>query len=721
MSTIKPQEKLTLVATDIDHPAPGRENAPTESSAEAAAPAAVVHTEVQVQADSKRAREAPGTIYHAKSADIISSAGTYGDFSRYLQLFPGVVFNSDQSDDVLVRGGNPVENLYLVDGIEVPNVNHMATVATTGGLVSMIDTATIQGADFRTGGYDASYEERLSSVIDIHTRDGIISHSHGEMDAGFVGAGGLIEIPLSNKGTILTAAHRSLLNLFTGNIGLNGVPVYTNYLSSGHWSATPSDEISMLGLFGSDSIDIRPNPFDHAETSTIQTQYSGMRTTVGARWRHVYSPASFGAMTVSNSEQEQNIYQQDQFINDAIPKGSNINSTVLTPVYSELTHDGITSLRYDHYLVLGGRLTISTGGVRRLMRVNYAVSQPLGQQTPFSTDPARSDATSFYPHFPTNENGAYSQATLKVRSRWLIGGGVRLQTFSYGGHLTATPRANTSFQLSPHTELHASFGEYTQMPAFVYLTAFAQNRFLLPIRARHLIAGVDLYSNDRTRLTIEGYQKNYRDYPVSTEYRSLSLANMVDTFGQQFVWLPLSSEGLGVTRGLELSGERRIGNFFGQANIAYAKSMFSGADGVMRPGNFDLPLVANFSCIYRAGTRYEFSSRYEFTSGRPYTPFQLVDSTMQHRPIYDLTRINAMRAPVYSRLDFQADRTFRFGSKQLILYGGLLNALNRQNFLADSWMARIGATSNCLNRADHCQQEQYQLGLFPNFGARLGF
>jgi hypothetical protein len=364
---------------------------------------------------------------------------------------------------------------------------------------------------------------------------------------------------------------------------------------------------------------------------------------------------------------------------------------------------------------------LTAGGVSRVVRVNYAVTQPLGQQTPFSSDPARSDATSFYPHFATNENGTYGQVTFKFADRWILGGGGRLQTFSFGGHITATPRASTSFQLSKHTELHASFGEYAQMPPFIYLTAFPQNHFLNPIRARHIVAGIDLFTSDRTKLSIEGYQKNYHDYPASTEYPTLSLANMVDTFGQESVWLPMSSVGQGLTRGIELYAEKRVGSFLGQANIAYSRSLFSGADRIMRPGNFDLPLVFNCAGIYRPGSRYEASFRYEYTSGRPYTPFQLVESTEQHRPIYDLTEINALRASAYSRLDFQAGRIFHFGETQLIAYGGLENALDRQNFLGYAWMPRIGAMFDCLTRADHCQQEQYQMGLFPNFGARVVF
>jgi len=715
------QDSVPLLVSNTDGPALKHEAESGRSPDVSGRPAvAMVRTDVQVQADSNPIRETPGTTYQARSSDILSSAGTYGDFSRYLQLFPGVVFNSDASDDILVRGGNPIENLYLVDGIEVPNINHMATAGTTGGLVSMIDTATIQGVDFRTGGYDASYEERLSSVVDIHTRELATMQRHSEADAGFVGAGGFTEIPLSDGGALLIAGHRSLLNLFTNNIGLNGVPIYTNGLVRARLSPTSADDVSTLSLLGMDSMNIMPNPKDDAETGTIQTQYSGWRTTNGVRWRHVYSPDSFGVVTISDSEQHQNIQQQDQLFDDEIPAG-NFNANTLTPVYSELTQDGITSLKYDHYLTLGSHLNVSAGGVSRLIRVDYAVSQPTGQQTPLSPDPIRSDATSFYPHFSTNENGVYGQGTLKVAGRWIIGSGGRLQTFSFGGHLTITPRASTSFQLSKHTGLHASFGQYTQMPPFLYLTSFPQNRFLSPIRARHIVAGVDLYTSEKTKFSIEGYQKNYRDYPVSTEYPSLSLANMVDTFGQQFVWIPMSSVGEGVTRGIELSAEKRFSKLFAQANIAYSRSVFSGEDKVMRPGNFDLPVVFNCAGIYRSGSRYEASFRYEFTSGRPYTPFQLAESTAQHRPIYDLNEINGLRAPYYSRLDFQTDRIFHFGIRQLIAYGGLENALDRHNFLTYAWMPRIGAVFNCVTRADHCQQEQYQMGLFPNFGARVVF
>jgi len=703
--------KFTLGAKELPE-------APISSTAN---PNAIVSTTVQVTAgDQSNAvdHNAP-EAFHASAEDISASAGTYGDFSRYLQLFPGVVFNTDESNDILVRGGNPIENLYLVDGIEVPNINHIATEASTGGLVSMIDTSSLENVDLRTGGYDASYEERLSSVVDIRTL-GAPKGPHTEMDAGFVGAGGLTDLPLSGSGSMLVSAHRSLLNLFTKDIGLNGVPIYTNALISVHRKLTSSDEISVLALGGVDSIDIQPASIDPAETNTIQTQYSGWRETSGVRWQHTFSNHNFGNMTLSDSEQHETIDQQDQYFNHSSGL-SNPRNPVLTPVYSELTHDGTTNLRYDDYHDIGSKMTVIVGGALHSYRVDYDVAQPQGEQSPLSANPTHSDATSFAPNFMSLERGGYAEATLHITDRWSLSGGGRSESFQFGGHNAVTPRLSSTLLLSPHIGVHASFGEYAQMPPFVYLTSWPQNYGLEPIHARHIVAGFDVSDGKSNKMGLEIYQKNYHNYPVSTEYPTLSLANMVDTLGQQFLWIPLTSQGTGVTRGAELFGQAHLGSHFaGQANIAYARAEFAASDGILRPGNFDYPIVVNCAGTYRSGKRYEASWRYEYSTGRPYTPFVLSASAAQGRPIYELSQINALRGPAYSRLDGQVDRTFFLGSHRLIAYAGLENILNHQNLLGYYWLPRYGVKL-CESNPEHCVEPQYQMSRFPNFGLRYAF
>jgi len=722
--TAPPKQIAEARSVDNTSPVSGSK-APVEEPATAAVNgSALVNTTVQVSAANRSNatdRNAPEP-FHASAAEVLASAGTYGDFSRYLQLFPGVVFNTDESDDVLVRGGNPIENLYLVDGIEVPNLNHIATEASTGGLVSMIDTTALDNVDLRTGGYDASYEERLSSVVDIHTRETKLNQRRTEMDLGFVGAGGVTESPLANGGSLLVSAHRSLLNLFTNDIGLNGVPIYTNGMVSAHRKLTPSDEVSVLSIGGVDSINIKPEGLDRDETNTIQTQYSGWRATIGARWQHMFSSYNFGNLTVSDSEQHETINQQNQFINTNVPGEHSPLSNVLTPVYSEQTHDGMDNARYDEYLAFSSRLTVIAGGALHSYRINYDVSQPKGQQSVLNSNPDDTDATSFAPHFTSLEKGGYAEATWHITDRLSISGGGRTEFFQFGGHKTVTPRLNSVLLLSSHIAMHASFGEYAQMPSFIYLTSWPQNYGLNPIRARHVIAGVDLYNGHGSKLGIEAYQKNYRDYPVSTEYPTLSLANMVDTLGQQFLWIPLTSQGTGTTRGVEVFGQTHLGShLLGQANIAYSRAEYAGLDGIERPGNFDYPIVANCAGIYQAGRKYEASWRYEYSTGRPYTPYLLSLSALQDRPIYDVSRINALRGPAYSRLDLQFDRTFFIGSQRMIAYAGLENVLDRQNLLGYYWMPRLGAMGGCIKDPEKCVSAQYQMSRFPNFGLRYTF
>jgi hypothetical protein len=536
-----------------------------------------------------------------------------------------------------------------------------------------------------------------------------------------VGAGFVRDIPIQNNGSLLLSAHRSLLNLFTNDIGLNGVPIYTNSLVHAKRDVTATDTITVDSLSGIDSIDVTPQRLDPDETNTIDTQYRGWRMTNGIRWRHVYSPNAFGTATLSDSEQEQNIQQQDQLFDGTIPKGYTRETAPVTPVYAELTHDGMTNARYDAYFTLNKNLTLVVGSSLHLNRIAYNVAQPTGQQSPLSGDPHRSDATSFAPHFWTVESGFYGQGSY-VLSQWTLSAGGRVETFALGGNVTATPRISVVRPLSKHTALHASFGSYNQRPPFLDLLSFPQNRFLKPIKATHIIAGMQLYRGGHGNIGIEAYQKTYRSYPVSTEYPSLSLANMVDTLGQEFIWIPLSSAGNGLTRGVELFGQFHIGsNFFAQANAAYSQSRFSGLDTIMRRGNFDYPFVLNTAARYRFARQYEITGRYECTSGRPYTPFDLAESATQNRPIYDLSMVNALRGPFYSRLDFQMNRFFTLGSHRLVLYGGLENALDRENLLGYAWMPRANLYGDCKHEPAKCVSAQDQMGRFPNIGARYVF
>jgi len=681
---------------------------------------AQVITSVEVHGEGLEAENAQPAPYVAGGQEVLSTAGAFGDVSRFLQIIPGVVASSDLSNEFFVRGGHPMENLFLVDGIEVPNINHLATLGTTGGFGPMIDTGVIQGVELYTGGYEARYPERLSSITEIRTLEPRNLTGHAEGDAGIEGFGGLVE-KRWNGSDLLASAHHGLLELMNG-FGINGLPAYTNEMARYRLDGAPGNRVTLLHLAGWDSIQIANCPIDPHETNTIDSQYAGWRETTGAEWQRAYSKNSFAVASISDSEQIEHINQQDQLIDPTsttlIPGPCPAPASFqATPVYSENSNNAFSTASY-RYEWSGSRFALTTGGAVWLQRPHYEIDQPLGAYSPYSADPVRADSASFASFFSTGESGSYAQFTVRpLRSLELSAGG-RLQTFAFGDHRTLTPRLSMRYSLSESVGIHLAFASYAQMPPYVYLLSYPENRSMSPMRSTHEVVGMDIGFVPSSEIRIEAYNKVYRDIPASTEYPSVNLHNMVDMIAQQIVWLPMNSGGRGNSSGIEVSDSTRIrSELVVRGSIAYSRAMFSGLDRVMRPSNFDFPWIVNIAALERFGHGYEFSTRYGYATGRPYTPFDLPDSLAQNRPIYDVTEMNALRVPYYGRLDVQINKDAVVRGLHLELYVGVNNVLNRSNFLSYVWMSRFKANDVPGNPVGEIDQ----MPIFPNFGLRYIF
>jgi len=293
----------------------------------------------------------------------------------------------------------------------------------------------------------------------------------------------------------------------------------------------------------------------------------------------------------------------------------------------------------------------------------------------------------------------------------------RFQSFALGDHNTVSPLVSVRYHPGEYLEFHAALATYEQMPPYVYLLSFPQNRSLLPMRATHEVAGIDIGPALASQIHIEAYNKIYRDVPASTEYPTVNLHGLIDTLGQQIVWLPMNSGGRGNSSGIEISDVTRIGSaLLARGSIAYSRAKFAGRDGVMRPSNFDLPWIVNVAALQRLGRGYEISARFAYTTGRPYTPLDVRQSLRQNRAIYEVANMNARRAPFYARLDAQLNKNFQLHGMHMELYLGVNNLLNRNNFLGYVWLPRAKAPPG-LNPV----HELDQMPIFPNFGLRYIF
>jgi hypothetical protein len=686
------------------------------------APAVKVVTSVEVRANDANIQEALAPSPSISQAQLLSSAGTYGDLSRYLQVLPGVVWNSDLSNEVLVRGGNPLENLFVVDGIEIPNINHFALAGSNGGFTSMLDATAVGSMEMRAGVYDASYSSRLSSLIDIHTRQLGEGEQAGDISLGIAGAGGLYQRALKRNGSFLLSAHRSILNLFTNDVGINGVPAYTNGLAKMDLSPSSRDTLSLLSLSGADSISMMPCPADKQESSPYQTEYAGWRTTEALNWRHLFAPRIISNLTASTSLTRQKIGQQQQFSYKVVDGQNTCQANKLTTVYGEDSRDNLSALNYGLQADIHGWL-FSTGAGGRLTTPNDSVSQPNGELSPFSASTTASDAVTFHSNFSTGQAAGYLQAEGSLGPRWRLLAGLRAESFAITGSYALDPRLSATYRLNAHQSLHASMGISSQLPPMMDMISYQSNHALRPIQVRQAAIGMRLWQGNWGTLDAEAYDKHYSKEPVSTEYPQLMLSNMIDTLGQEFVWLPLTSAGTANARGLELAlrahwSSRMQGLF----SLTRSQTSYRALDGVRRPGNYDIPVIANAMASVRLPRSYKLDIRETASSGRLYTPFNFTASDQQDRGIYDLASINARRAPLYNRLDLEVERQFHLRSGVIDLHAGADNLLNRDNFLGYVYLSNcsLGLSIPCVYGSEPVGKIT-QMGLYPSMSVRFRF
>lgn len=654
--------------------------------------------------------------YIVTGKDVFQNAGALQDVSRFVQVLPGVAIGSDDfRNDIIVRGGSPLENLFVVDNIEVPNINSFANFASAGGSVGILDANLIENVTFLTGGFPAPYINRASSVLQITQREGDRDKFGGRATLGYAGAGLILEGPLgkSKKGSFVTSFRRTFLDLFTKDLGFGGVPVAYTFNTKLLYDLTSRDRIWLVNLTGVDNIRLgaregQSEKDREEEVTNFDIRYKGRRSATGFNWQRVFSDRSVGLLGVTYSAARVNSSVRDLLsTGSGIPATGNLDNLIARSqlLYSENSREGETTIKYDFTRYMGESLKLQAGGNFKSFGVSYNSQSPFGDDSPYSVRPDVNPFT-LNRRFRTSQSSGYAQITGDTLNRlsYTIGG--RWDNYGFINRNRFSPRASLSYRLSQRMQLRASFGQYFQQPALLFLTVFPQNRNTLPFRADHYIAGLSYRFKNGVLFTVEGYRKNYKDYPVASQFPSLSLANLGDTFAVRTILFPIESAGRGTAQGLELYAEKRFGDkWFAIGNLSFSKSRQAGLDGIQRPSSFDYNRIANITGGYRLTPKWELSVRASYLSGRPYTPFDTRLSTQQSRAIFDLNRVNAERLPDYFRLDLRVDRRFTVKGKPVLFFIGAQNVTNRKNTAGFTW-----------NRRLNTQLVNEQLGLFPTIG-----
>lgn len=650
--------------------------------------------------------------------EIRNGAGSLQDVSRSTQTLPGVVIGSnDFRNDLIVRGGSPLENLFVVDNIEIPNINAFATSASAGGSVGLLDSELLRDVSFLTGGYPAPFGNRVSSVLQVTLREGDRQRTRAMGTVGFLGAGGVVEGPVGKdgKGSWIVSARRSFLDFFTKDIGIGGVPVIYALNAKVVYDLSPRDRVWAVNVTGVDRLRLGAtvaSTSEDSELANLDIQYRGWRTAAGLNWQRLFGDRGVGLLGVTVSSSKVDAAYKDLL--RAAPAGgtSSLDELIArSPViFSENSSERETTIKYDFTGYARPFKKVQVGAAVKRIDSRYLTVQPFGFDNPYSPTPGTN---------PLNVNlslvsydlSAYAQATWDPSKRISTTFGGRVDRYGYTGRARVSPRLGVSVRLSDRVTWQSSYGIYYQQTSPFLIAAFEQNKNLEPLRADHYVTGLAFTVSPSLRLTTEAYWKEYRDYPVASQYPAVTLANIGDTFDVRESLFPLVSAGRGRSAGVEVLLEKRFTDrWFAQVNLAVSKTEHAGADGVLRPGAFDYPVVANVVGGYRVSDRWELAMRFSYLAGRPYTPYDEALSTAQHRGIYDLSQVNAVRAADYIRLDLRADYTVIRGERPLIVFAGAQNVTNRRNFSGYSWDRRN-------NRLRFDEQQ----GLFPLIGMEWRF
>jgi hypothetical protein len=646
---------------------------------------------VQVSADYfQKIPDRPISNLIQSNEEIRRLPGGLEDVVRAISILPGVAQVQPGRNDLIVRGGAPSENLFVVDNIEVPNINHFGTQGASGGPLSLINLDFVEQTSFSTGGFGARYGDKLSSVLTINLSEGRKDRLGGKATISASQFGLNLEGPVNADGTFLFSARRSYLDFIFKAAGFGFVPEYYDFLGKVHYHLSSNDQLVVVGIGALDNVKLfNDTPDKRFNNSRVlgsnQNQLIG-----GMTWQHLMN---HGFMTVTVGQS----YVDYQYLQ---------NDSLLNPIFKTFSYEHESSLRTDLVTHLAQSTELSAGV--QLKNIRFSDNITLAPQvTSFG------DSISLNTVYKTSATKAsvYLQLSQDIAAFRLTAGG-RLDYFDLiKDKLIVAPRIAATYALSPTVDLNASVGRFYQAPSYIWLIANPVNTNLKFVGADQYIVGINYLLLADTKFTVEAYVKKYFIYPVSLSRKYLVLANTGAGFGgsqegfASFGLDPLGSAGTGQSTGLEFLAQKKLSEIpcYGTVSVSYNESGFTALDGVKRPSSFDQRWILNVGGGYVFNAQWEFSAKFRFVTGRPYTPYD--QGGMQTDVLYNTLRLNANHS-----LDVRVDRRWSFGNWSLDTYIDIQNIYNRKPIDVPVYNVRTGRI-----------EQTSSIGILPSIGVSAQF
>ena len=624
--------------------------------------------------------ESPISVISVGVRDIEKGAGVNRDVSKVLQTLPGVGATDPNRNDLIVRGGGPSENVFYLDGIEIPIINHFATQGSSGGVVGVINPDFVEEISFYTGAFPANRTNALSSVMDIRQRDGSSNQIRTSLAIGASDAAATVEGPVNDKSTFIVSARQSYLQLLFKLIGLPFLPTYNDFQAKYKLKIDNKNELTIIGIGAIDNLVLNTD----LETSGTESQkyllsylpvYKQWNYTVGGVYKHFgYSFIDTWVLSRSMLQNKNFKYRDNDESND---KMSDYKSD-----------EAINKLRFEReYPYMAMKLKIGAG-------VNYAHYTNNSFRSVFRNG---SEELQKY----NTELDLFGYQVLAQLSdvfldqRLKLSLGVNVVGNNFNNNMLNplnqfSPRFSASYELSDKWDINANIGRYASQPAYTTMGFKRNGEFvnkneqLKYIISNQAIAGFEFRPSDNTRLSVEGFYKQYDSYPFSVE-DGISIASKGTEYGQVGDE-EITSTGKGRAYGVELLYKIiDLEKLNLTTTYTFFRSEFTDKENVYRPSSWDTRHMVNFIASYDFGKGWNVSARWRFSGGAPYTPIDMELS--QNREAWDITnqyyldydKFNTLRLSSNHSLDLRVDKEIYFSKFALNFYADVQNAYNFQS------------------------------------------
>ncbi len=608
------------------------------------------------------------------------SIGGTADLAQYMQVLPGVSSTGDQGGQLYIRGGSMIQNLTLLDGMIVYNPFHSI------GLYSIFETDVILNANIYTGGFGAEYGGRMSSVMDITTRDGNKRHHSGKIGLNTFGGSLILEGPLKRENSKSKSTISYLLTAKNSYLSKTS-KIFYNYIDGG----LPFD---FLDLYGKLSFNSGTGSKLNIFGFRFDDQVLGYQAIADYHWQNYGAGTNFTLVTGAS----------------AILEGCVAYSN-----YTITLDDGSSDKKFSE--IGGFNATMQITNFIGIDKLKYGFSIE-GYTTDFQYINEYKKRIS--QHEPSTNISLF--ATYKWHAgKWLIDPGIRLMYYATLAEPSLEPRLAAKYNITSDLRLKLAGGLYSQ----IFLDARSDNDIVNLFsgfltgsadlnkpdtfkgeqrdcvqKAKHLVVGLEYDLTEHITLNAEFYYK-YFDQLLNANrdkmYDDGNISDYADPSSPYFKPEYLRKDYIieeGMATGLDFSARMDLERLYLWATYSLGYVERTNEVQTYTP-HYDRRHTVNLLATYALGEwrEWEISGRWTFGSGYPFTETQGVfqrlffpssigsDYTTENGD-YDIYygELYKGRLPSYHRLDLGVKRKFSLGAHSILeLNLSATNVYSREN------------------------------------------